>query len=234
MDALLGWPGGDWQATARLVAVLVGGYLAVIWFASILWVYRDISARTRDPVSQTIGVAIAVALPLIGLPIYFVLRPSETLQQAYDRKIEQEAILSELHSASACPECRRPVDDGFMVCPFCAASLREPCPNCNQLLRHAWRYCPHCATSRPRPQRAATRLEFEDGGGSDDFARDEAERRSAVAERLEEPATSRPARAPGRAAQPRAAAGSPDDAPAVRTSRRRPSTSTGNEGPASR
>ena len=83
MDALLGWPGGDWQATARLVAVLVGGYLAVIWFASILWVYRDISARTRDPVSQTIGVAIAVAMPLFGLPIYFVLRPSETLQQAY-------------------------------------------------------------------------------------------------------------------------------------------------------
>ncbi len=233
MDALLGWPGGDWQATARLVAVLVGGYLAVLWFASILWVYRDISARTRDPVSQTIGVAIAVAMPLIGLPIYFVLRPSETLQQAYDRKIEQEAILSELHAASACPECRRPVEDGFMVCPFCSASLREPCSSCGQLLRHAWRYCPHCATSRPRPQRAASRLDFEEDGRGD-FEPEEVQRRAPVTERVEEAAaTPRPARAAARSAQSRAsAAGAPDEP--VRASRRRSSTSTSNEGPAAR
>ena len=227
MDALLGWPGGDWQGTARLAGVLVGGYLAVLWFASILWVYRDISARTRDPVSQTIGVAIAVAMPLFGLPIYFVLRPSETLQQAYDRKIEQEAILSELHAASACPECRRPVEDGFMVCPFCSASLREACSNCGQLLRHAWRYCPHCATSRPRPQRAASRLDFDDGRG--DFEPEELAPRAPAAERLEEPATPRPART----AQPRPVSGSSPDEP-VRATRRRPSTSPTNEGPAAR
>lgn len=147
-DVLIGWPGGSWQATARLVAFIVGGYLFVLWLASVLWVYRDIRSRTRDPISQFTGVAIATAFPLVGLPVYMVVRPNETLQEAYDRQLEQEAILSELHSVSACPNCRRPIQDDFMVCAHCATSLKQPCRNCGQLMQFSWRVCPFCATPR--------------------------------------------------------------------------------------
>ena len=157
---LIGWPGGDWQATATIVAALVIAYLALIWATTILWAYRDIRARSRDPFSQLVGVALVAALPLIGIPLYLVLRPSTTLQQAYDRQLEQEAILSELHSISACPDCRRPVQDDFMVCPYCRISLKESCVECGRLLTHAWRHCPYCATVRPAP-RSASRLEFD-------------------------------------------------------------------------
>jgi hypothetical protein len=116
VDILISWPGGDWQATARLFAVLLTSYLLVFWFASVLWVYRDIRARTSDPVTQGIAVAIAVVFPIVGLPVYMVLRPAETVQQAYERQLEQEAILSELHSISACPSCRRPIDSDWVVC----------------------------------------------------------------------------------------------------------------------
>lgn len=151
---IISWPGGDWQATARLAGAIIGSYLLVMWFTSVLWVYRDIRARSRDPITQGIGLAIAVAFPIIGLPVYMVLRPADTLQEAYDRQLEQEAILSDLHSISACPNCRRPMNDDFMVCAYCATPLKHPCTACGQLLQFSWRVCPFCATPRPRPQRA--------------------------------------------------------------------------------
>lgn len=146
------WPGGDWQATLRLAGALIGGYLLVLWFASILWVYRDIQSRTRDPITQAIGVGISVVFPLVGLPVYWVVRPQETLQEAYDRQLEQEAILSELHSVTGCPNCRRPIGDDFMVCAYCGTALKAPCNSCGRLLQFSWRVCPTCATPKPRPQ----------------------------------------------------------------------------------
>ena len=110
MDALIGWPGGDWQSTARMAGTLVGGYLLVLWATSVLWVYRDIRARTRDPVSQLTAVAIATVFPLVSLPIYAALRPPETLQDAYLRLLEREVLLSELGSIEQ-SEPRRPGGD---------------------------------------------------------------------------------------------------------------------------
>ncbi len=148
---LISWPGGDWQATARLFGVLLTGYLLVLWFASVLWVYRDIRARTSDPVTQGIAVGIAVVFPVVGLPVYMVLRPAETVQQAYERQLEQEAILSELHAIAACPSCRRPTEGEWVVCANCGSQLRTPCVGCGRPMNFAWRHCPHCATPRPRP-----------------------------------------------------------------------------------
>jgi hypothetical protein len=157
MDVLIGWPGGDWQATARLVAALAIGYFLLVWFSTVLWAYRDMRARTRDPVSQAVGVGIVAGLPLVGIPLYLIVRPRESLRDVYDRQLEQEAILSELHSASSCPNCRRPVQDDFMVCPHCRTALKEPCESCGRLLVHAWRNCPYCATPRREPVATATR-----------------------------------------------------------------------------
>ncbi len=158
MDVLIGWPGGDWTATLKLGGFLVFGYVFIIWVASVLWVYKDIRSRTRDPISQAIGVGIAVVLPIIGLPVYLVVRPGETLNESYVRQLEQEAILSDLHAISACPNCRRPVEDDFQVCAHCGTSLREPCKRCGKLLQFSWRNCPYCATPREasRPARPAS------------------------------------------------------------------------------
>ena len=155
MDVLVGWPGGDWQATAKLAAGLVGTYLFLIWVASVMWAYRDIRGRTRDPASQLIGISIVTALPLLGVPIYMVVRPRGTLREAYDRQLEQEAILSELHSVSTCPQCRRPVEGDWAICAFCSLELKQPCSSCDRLLLNAWRACPYCTQERPRPVEAA-------------------------------------------------------------------------------
>jgi RNA polymerase subunit RPABC4/transcription elongation factor Spt4 len=157
VDVLIGWPGGDWQAALKLFGFVVFAYLFIIWVASVLWVYKDIRSRTRDLVSQAVGVGIAIVLPILGLPVYLVVRPGETLTEAYVRQLEQEAILSDLHAISACPNCRRPVDEDFQVCAHCATPLREACRRCGKLLQFSWRNCPYCATPREsaRPTRTA-------------------------------------------------------------------------------
>ena len=144
------WPGGDWQATARIAGSLVGAYLALVWIASALWAWRDIRSRTRDIVSQAVGVSLVIALPLIGIPIYLAVRPTHTLRESYDRQLEQEAILSELHAVPTCPQCRRPVDGDWMVCAYCSYALRQPCGACERLLMNAWRHCPYCGAARER------------------------------------------------------------------------------------
>ena len=210
MDVLIGWPGGDWQATAKLAAGLVGTYLFLIWVASLLWAYRDIRGRTRDPASQLIGVSIVAALPLLGVPIYMVVRPRETLREAYDRQLEQEAILSELHSVSTCPQCRRPVEGDWAICAFCSHELKQPCGSCDRLLLNAWRACPYCTAPRPRPVEqvaAASRLGIEEPPPVELPERPR-ERRGAVPPAGGPPLHEQAAPVPAR---PRAAA--PDDRP---------------------
>ena len=150
-----GWPGGDWQTTAKIVGAIIGSYLFLIWVASVLWAYRDIRGRTRDIATQVIGLSIIVMLPLVGVPAYLIARPRETLREAYDRQLEQEAILSELHSVPTCPECRRPVEQDWAICAFCSRELKQPCAGCERLLLNAWRHCPYCAMPRQRPAEAA-------------------------------------------------------------------------------
>ena len=150
VDLPFGWPGGDWQATARIVGLIVGSYVFLIWIASVLWAYRDIRGRTRDIASQVIAMSLIVLLPLVGVPAYLIARPRETLREAYDRQLEQEAILSDLHAVPTCPECRRPVDGDWAICAFCSHELKEPCPSCTRLLQNAWRHCPYCSATRQR------------------------------------------------------------------------------------
>lgn len=230
------WPGGDWQATLRLFGALIGGYLLVLWFASILWVYRDIQSRSQDPVTQAIGVGISVVFPLVGLPVYMVVRPQESLQEAYDRQLEQEAILSELHSVTGCPNCRRPVQDDFQFCAFCGTSLKSACSSCGRLLQFSWRVCPTCQTPKPRPQpdpaEVARQREAEAAAARRPAAAAAAAQRSAPARASRPAQTERPssqASANSETPRPRRQAeGEGEETPTPRPRRPRP-TASGDE-----
>jgi RNA polymerase subunit RPABC4/transcription elongation factor Spt4 len=167
MTFLIGWPGGSLEATLRLAATLLIAYVLVLWLSAVIWVYRDITNRTRDTASQVIAVLLVAVFNLPGLIIYLVIRPQVTLADAYERSLEAEAVLHELQiTASACQTCRRPIEDDFNVCPHCRTILREPCRSCSRLVRTSWITCPYCAVDRvqPRPQPAAARQAAADAG----------------------------------------------------------------------
>jgi len=132
-------------------------YMAIVWVALIFWVYRDIRQRTRDPIVQTVAILLVLFFFLPGHWIYLILRPRYTLNELYERSLEEEAILQDLEDQKACPTCRRRVQDEFLMCPSCRTGLKEPCRHCSKPLSYAWLVCPYCGTDKPpRPKVTAT------------------------------------------------------------------------------
>lgn len=151
----LSWPGGSWQNSAKILAAMVITYIIVLWISAIIWVFRDIRDRTRDPFFQAIAVFVVLVFNLAGLWLYLILRPQLTLSEAYARSLEEEALLQELEDQKACPTCRRRIEDDFLVCPSCQTQLKEACPRCSRPLSYSWSACPYCAT--PKQERRLRR-----------------------------------------------------------------------------
>jgi RNA polymerase subunit RPABC4/transcription elongation factor Spt4 len=132
----------------ELFAALAIGYGLLLWLAIAVWTYRDVRERTRDPFAQIFAVLIVLAFSLLGLLVYLIVRPRETLAEAYERSLEEEALLQELEDQRACPSCKRRVQDDFILCPYCQFQLKEACARCEKPLSHNWVACPYCGAKR--------------------------------------------------------------------------------------
>ncbi|MCJ7510116.1 MAG: zinc ribbon domain-containing protein [Dehalococcoidia bacterium] len=144
------WPGGNWQNIATLAATIAVAYVFVLWISIIAWTYRDIRDRSRDAAFQIVAVLLVLVFNIAGWFIYMLLRPSETLAQAYARSLEEEALLQELEEQGICPSCKRYVIADFVICPYCRTQLKEPCANCSRPLSFNWVACPSCATPKTK------------------------------------------------------------------------------------
>jgi double zinc ribbon protein len=132
-----------------IVAIYGVIVLAAFWLAMVVWAYRDMRSRSRDTFAQ-LGVAVMVALLLLpGLLIYVLLRPRETLGDAYERSLEEEALLQEIEEKPTCPGCGQRVRENWQACPHCYTRLKKPCVNCRQMLELSWQICPYCAAPQP-------------------------------------------------------------------------------------
>jgi RNA polymerase subunit RPABC4/transcription elongation factor Spt4 len=132
-----------------ILAGLVGGLWAfLLWLSIIVWIYRDVRDRTRDLALQVIAMFMALmffpGFNVPGLALYLMLRPRETLDEAYARSLEEEALLREIGDEAVCPSCRRFVERGWRVCAFCQTQLKDSCTGCDQLLSFNWVVCPYC------------------------------------------------------------------------------------------
>src|SRR5687768_3658508 len=122
--------------------------IAAFWLAMVIWAYRDMRARSRDTLAQ-LGVALMVAILIVpGFLIYLLLRPRETLGEAYERSLEEEALLQEIEEKPACPGCGQRVQDDWQACPHCHTRLKKPCVQCRELLELSWQLCPYCTTAQ--------------------------------------------------------------------------------------
>lgn len=120
--------------------------LAVAWLAMVIWAFRDMRARSRDFGAQVLVAVLVVLLNLPGLIIYIFLRPRETLAEAYERSLEEEALLQEIEEKPTCPGCGQRVQHDWQACPYCHTRLKKPCIQCRQMLQLSWELCPYCAT----------------------------------------------------------------------------------------
>jgi RNA polymerase subunit RPABC4/transcription elongation factor Spt4 len=143
----------NWENVATLAATLAGAYVLVLWIGIIAWTYRDIRERTRDTAFQIVAVLLVLAFSIPGWIVYMILRPSETLSEAYARSLEEEALLQDLEEQGICPSCKRYVSADFVICPYCRTQLKDPCGNCGRPLNFNWAACPYCMAQKTRAAR---------------------------------------------------------------------------------
>ncbi len=136
-----------------------GAFLAALWIALIIWTYRDIRTRSRDPLVQILSALLVAVLNLPGLLVYLILRPPRTLEEEYQRTLEEEALLQALEDLPLCPGCERRVKDEWQVCPNCHTKLKKSCHNCGKLMELPWNICPFCGTPSPGTRREGVSLD---------------------------------------------------------------------------
>jgi hypothetical protein len=135
------------------VAAWAIAFLVVFWISLMLWTYRDIRSRLRDPLIRVLAVLIVALLFLPGIVIYLILRPPRTLEEEYQHTLEEEALLQSIEESPLCPGCGRRIRDAWSVCPSCYTKLRKPCHQCGKLMDIPWNLCPFCGTPVPGMRR---------------------------------------------------------------------------------
>jgi RNA polymerase subunit RPABC4/transcription elongation factor Spt4 len=124
----------------------VTALLVAFWIGLVIWTFRDIRARTRDVFAWLLATLLVLVTGPIGLLLYLLLRPRETLAQSYDRQLEEEALLRDVTTRRACPSCQAVTEPDWLICPHCRTELRRNCEECGRPLELSWKVCPYCAT----------------------------------------------------------------------------------------
>ena len=136
-----------------------GAFVAALWLSLVIWTYRDIKARGRDPLVRILAVLVVAVLFLPGIVIYLILRPARTLEDEYQQTLEEEALLQAIEENAMCPGCGRRAHDDWRVCPHCHTKLKKPCHHCGYLMELPWNICPHCGTPAPGMRREKLTLD---------------------------------------------------------------------------
>jgi RNA polymerase subunit RPABC4/transcription elongation factor Spt4 len=130
-----------------ILSTICGGFTVALLGGIAIWTFRDIRARSRDVLAQMLATLLVIVLPIIGFVVYLMLRPRETLADAYERSLEQEALLQAIEEPEVCPGCGQRVRSDYLHCPDCHTRLKRACPACGRALHLQWSLCPYCGTS---------------------------------------------------------------------------------------
>jgi RNA polymerase subunit RPABC4/transcription elongation factor Spt4 len=130
-----------------------GAFIAALWLSLVIWTYRDIRNRARDPLARILAVLVVAVLFLPGIVVYLILRPPQTLEESYQHTLEEEALLQAIEDSALCPGCGRRVKDNWIICPNCHTKLKKNCHQCGKLMDLPWNLCPYCGTPAPGMRR---------------------------------------------------------------------------------
>ena len=118
----------DLAGIGAALAAYLGLVSVVCWVAMIIWTFRDMRARSRDTLAQILMAVLVALLTIPGLFIYLFLRPRETLAEAYERSLEEEALLQEIEDKPVCPGCKQRVREDWQACRIATRAFGNPVP----------------------------------------------------------------------------------------------------------
>lgn len=141
----------NWSNVSLIVlglSAFTGAFTVALWISLVIWTFRDMRARSRDAFAQLLAALMVFVLGPVGVVLYLLLRPRESLAEKYERSLEEEALLQDIEERQICPGCKQPIETDYVLCPVCHTRLRQPCVHCERLIHPRWGICPYCATSQ--------------------------------------------------------------------------------------
>lgn len=125
----------------------------IFWLVVVSWVWTDISERTKKSVLGIIfrvfATLLVLFIPILGLIIYFIIRPPSTIEEAKWADLERRYLIYETSELGDCPNCKSQLQPGFVYCPVCGYQIKEQCVGCKEYFKKEWKMCPYCGTEKP-------------------------------------------------------------------------------------
>ncbi len=136
----------------RVGIALTGAFVAMLWLAVVLWVYRDAQSRSTSFPVILLSTVLVSSTFLVGLVVYMLVRPRLTLSEEYSQGLRERAELLDASSGDLCPRCQARLQLDYRLCPNCGLEVKEPCDRCKRPIRSTWNLCPYCGHSVHQPQ----------------------------------------------------------------------------------
>lgn len=118
--------------------------LVVFWLVVLYWVWLDSGERTSNKTVKISYVILVAVLNVVGLLIYLIIRPSQTIEEIYWADLERRYLKYETAELGDCPKCGSQLFPGYTFCPNCRYKLKMKCPRCNVYVDKKDKFCPHC------------------------------------------------------------------------------------------
>ncbi|NMC09145.1 hypothetical protein GYA44_02335 [Candidatus Microgenomates bacterium] len=115
------------------------------WIVVLYWIWLDSGDRTSNTTARVCYVLLGLFLNVVGLVIYLIIRPNQTIEEIYWSDLERRYLKYETSELGDCPKCGTQLFPGFRYCPECKYKLKVKCPSCNLFVDRKYKYCPHCS-----------------------------------------------------------------------------------------
>lgn len=120
--------------------------LGVFWIVLIGWVWIDSGERTSNRSIRIVYLLLVIIFNIPGLIIYFIIRPSETIEQIYWADLERRYLKYETSELGDCSKCGSQLLPGYIYCTNCGNEIKKKCPSCEVMIGKNVKFCPHCGT----------------------------------------------------------------------------------------
>ena len=140
----MGFFSGVGKIDFSFVWSLFGVALAAFWIVVLYWVWLDSGDRTTNKSTRVAYVLLVTLLFVVGLIIYLLIRPSQTIEEIYWADLERRYLKYETAELGDCPKCGTQLYPGFTFCPNCRYVLKMKCSNCELEMDKQYKYCPSC------------------------------------------------------------------------------------------
>ncbi len=120
--------------------------LIVFWIVVLYWVWLDSGERTSNKTVKFSYVLLVAVLNIVGLIIYLIIRPTQTIEEIYWSDLERRYLKYETAELGDCTKCGRQLFPGFNFCPHCRETIKIKCPNCRVNIDKRSKFCPFCGT----------------------------------------------------------------------------------------